>query len=85
MAKYFRPKLESLFNPLNFSNQTIEYKDVTTTFENTSSINLISDDITDYLTIKDSLIKQNNDELSITTDDGYALHINNNKATSGDV
>ena len=85
MAKYFRPKLESLFNPLNFSNQTIEYKDVTTTFENTSSINLISDDITDYLTIKDSLIKQNNDELSITTDDGYALHISNNKATSGDV
>ena len=49
MAKYFRPKLESLFNPLNFSNQTIEYKDITTTFENTSSINLISDDITDYL------------------------------------
>ena len=91
MAKYFRPKLESLFNPLNFSNQTIEYKDITTnslsTFENTSaSINLISnDDVNDYLSVKDSLIKQNNDELSITTDDGYALHINNNKATSGDV
>ena len=35
--------------------------------------------------MKDSLIKQHNDELSITTDDGYALHLNNNKATSGDI
>ena len=90
MAKYIRSNIQSLFNPNNFTNQTIEYKDITTnslsSIENTStSINLVSDDVNDYLSVKDSLIKQHNDELSITTDDGYALHLNNNKQTSGDI
>jgi hypothetical protein len=50
-----------------------------------SSLSVTNNGGTDALTLTDSLLQTNNNDLSITTDDGYTLHINNNKPTAGDI
>ena len=89
MAKYLKPKIQSLFNPQNFSNQTVEYKDVISnsisSTSNTSGSLILTSTGTESLTLQDSLLQQHHNDLSITTDDGYNIHINNNKPTSGDI
>ena len=92
MAKYLSPKFEDLFNPNNFTNQSVQYQDINGSIVSvnetvsSNSIQLASlTEVSDTLTLQDSLIKQHNNDLNITTDDGYDIRINNNKPTSGDI
>ena len=92
MARYAPPRtLGSIFNneTYNFANLNTALNNLastqfTTNTENvTHSINIVSNG--DTLTLSDALIKQHDDDLTITTDDGYTLHLNNDKQTTGDL
>ena len=92
MARYAAPKsLGSIFNNevYTFANVNSAMNNLQTNLstvgtENVSqSINIISDG--DTLTLRDSLIKQISDNLTITTEDGYTLSLNKDKQTAGDL
>ena len=92
MARYVRPKtLGTVFNNEKFfeanisSNvNSISSSSFVTKKANVESLK-ISSSTTDSITLQDSLLQQNGDNLTISTDDGYILYLNKDKPTSGDV
>ena len=92
MARYVRPKsLGSIFNNETFftanistNANTISSSNFSTKKANVESLK-ISSSTTDSITLQDSLLQQNGDNLTISTDDGYILYLTKDKPTSGDV
>ena len=91
MALYALPKiLTGIYNKESYVEanafNSFSTNQIQTANQNvTQSLNIINTTTNDTLTIQESLIHQNDNDLSISTDDGYILHINNNKPTSGDI
>jgi hypothetical protein len=91
MAKYVSPRvLGSVFNNdqffaanLSSTLSNISSSQLSTTNANIQSLNIIAG--TDSLTLQDSLFQQHGNDLSISTDDGFTLHLNKDKPTSGDL
>ena len=92
MARYVAPKnLTSVFNNESYFSANISStlssltsSHLQTNIENVSqAVNVVNG--SDTLTLSDSLLQQHGNDLSITTDDGYILHLNNNKGTAGDL
>ena len=92
MALYALPKtLSAVYNKESFveanafnSLGVLTTPQIQTTNQNvTQSLNIISG--TDTLTLSDTQFIQHHNDLNISTDDGFTLHVNNNKPTSGDL
>jgi len=85
MALYAVPKIVSaVYNKESFI-EANAYNSLSTNQIQTVKQNVTQINGTDSLTLQDSLLQQHGNDLSISTDDGYTLHINNNKPTSGDI
>jgi hypothetical protein len=92
MARYVRPKsLGTVFNNERFfeANVSSNVNSIVSSSFASKKANVeslkISSSTTDSITLQDSLLQQNGDNLTISTDDGYILYLNKDKPTSGDV
>ena len=92
MARYVRPKtLGTVFNNEKFfeANVSSNVNSISSSSFVTKKANVeslkISSSTTDSITLQDSLLQQNGDNLTISTDDGYILYLNKDKPTSGDI
>ena len=92
MARYVRPKsLGTVFNYEKFfeANVSSNVNSIVSSSFVTKKVNVeslkISSSTTDSITLQDSLLQQNGDNLTISTNDGYILYLNKDKPTSGDI
>ena len=92
MARYVRPRsLGTVFNNERFfeANISSNVNSVTSSSFATKKAKVeslkVSSSTTDSITLQDSLLQQNGDNLTISTDDGYVLYLNKDKPTSSDV
>jgi hypothetical protein len=94
MALYLSPLKSNNSKTFNLTNYSIPNSSIANALINTNNVSTVSATVsknvnvvagTDTLSLEDTLLQQHNNDLNITTDDVYVLHLNNNKPISGDI